>query len=152
MCWTWLKKIWPTPVPPAPPSPPAPVPTVDQRLLDAVNSQRKSYGLLPLALHDDLNHAAQLHSEDMADHENFSHTGSDGSDPGRRMVAAGYRPSAWGECIAEGYSSAQAVVAGWMKDGPHRKILLGYYTHIGFGVANAANGLVYWTADFGTQS
>ena len=56
-----------------------------------------------LALNADLNEAADAHSNWMLSTDNFSHTGSGGSDPGDRMRDAGYVFSgnwSWGENIA----------------------------------------------------
>ena len=44
----------------------------------------------PLAFDTRLIEPARLHSQDMNDNSYFSHTGSDGSNPGQRMSAAGY--------------------------------------------------------------
>src|SRR4051812_22644958 len=44
----------------------------------------------PLAWNPSLADAAQQHSQDMADHNFQSHSGSDGSDPGGRARKSGY--------------------------------------------------------------
>ncbi|MDZ4094691.1 MAG: CAP domain-containing protein [Paracoccaceae bacterium] len=56
-----------------------------------------------LAGHDTLNASADNHSQWMLDTGNFSHTGVDGTDPGQRMVRAGFQFFAtwsWGENLA----------------------------------------------------
>ena len=54
--------------------------------------------------------AAYRHSRDMADHDHFSHTGTDGSTLGARVDAAGYAWSGVGENIGAGYGSLQLAL------------------------------------------
>jgi uncharacterized protein YkwD len=77
-----------------------------------------------LTVNDKLNLAAYRHSEDMARHDFFSHTGSDGSDPGDRIGAARYSFQGWAENIAAGYPTAAAVVNTWMNSPGHRAHIL----------------------------
>lgn len=75
---------------------------------------------------------AARHSQDMVDKSFFSHTGSDGSNAGQRISAAGYSWSRWGENIAYGYTSSAAVVDGWMKSEGHcRNIMNAAFTEMG---------------------
>lgn len=63
-----------------------------------------------LAPNAQIHQAAQDHSQWMLDNDTFSHTGVDGSDPGERMVTAGYAPAdtfAWGENIAISFTTGQ---------------------------------------------
>lgn len=55
----------------------------------------------------------------------------------------------WGENVAAGYSSASAVVSGWMNSSGHRaNILNGAYTQMGSCSADAADGTRYWVQKF----
>ncbi len=54
----------------------------------------------------------------------FSHTGLNGSTAGQRITAAGYTWSAYGENIANGYSSEQAVINGWLGSEGHCKNIM----------------------------
>lgn len=75
---------------------------------------------------------AARHSQDMVDKSFFSHTGSDGSNAGQRISAAGYSWSRWGENIAYGYTSSAAVVDGWMKSEGHcRNLMNAAFTEMG---------------------
>lgn len=75
---------------------------------------------------------AARHSQDMVDRSFFSHTGSDGSNAGQRISAAGYSWSRWGENIAYGYTGSAAVVEGWMKSEGHcRNIMNPAFTEMG---------------------
>jgi len=89
--------------------------------------------------------AAQAHSDDMAGRATMSHTGADGSNTGDRLVAQGFTWSAWGENVAAGQDSAEAVFAAWMNSAGHRPQMIGNYSYVGVGVAPAANGTLYWT-------
>lgn len=105
----------------------------------------------PLTRDSRLDAAAQAHTVDMVTNNYFDHTGSDGSDPGQRMVAAGYKWHAYGENIAEGYTSAAAVVQGWLQSPGHcANIMDPEFVNVGFGEAATAKGVMYWTQDFGT--
>ena len=80
----------------------------------------------------------------------MSHTGTDGSDPGTRIMNAGYPIRAWGENVAGGYGSAESVMATWMASPGHRaNILNGTFTQVGIGLAYAADGTAYWSMELG---
>ncbi|MEV7751324.1 MULTISPECIES: CAP domain-containing protein [Streptomyces] len=121
---------------------------VTAQIVQLVNAERAKAGCQPLTLNAKLTKAAQEHSADMAAHQNMSHTGSDGSDPGTRITQAGYTWSAYGENVAYGYSTAAEVMAGWMASPGHRANILNCgYQEIGVGLAQPDS---YWTQDFGT--
>jgi uncharacterized protein YkwD len=118
------------------------------RIVALVNSERSKAGCSPVTLNAKLSKAAQDHSADMASHQNMSHTGSDGSDPGARITRAGYNWSAYGENVAYGYSTPEQVMAGWMSSPGHKEnILTCSFKEIGVGLAQPGS---YWTQDFGT--
>ncbi|WP_327427792.1 CAP domain-containing protein [Streptomyces sp. NBC_01236] len=118
------------------------------RIVALVNSERSKVGCSPLTLNAKLTKAAQAHSVDMASHQNMSHTGSDGSDPGTRITRAGYIWSSYGENVAYGYSTPEQVMAGWMSSPGHKRNILDCgYKEIGVGLAQPGS---YWTQDFGT--
>ncbi|MFN0089926.1 MAG: CAP domain-containing protein [Acidimicrobiales bacterium] len=107
-----------------------------------------------LAMNGALALSAQWHSDDLANGAPFGHTGSDGSAPWDRMLAAGYTWSAAAENVAAGYSSVKAVVDGWLKSPGHcANIMNPALTE--FGAARAYNGgskyRYYWTQDFGAR-
>jgi uncharacterized protein YkwD len=114
---------------------------------ELVNSERAKAGCAPLTVNAQLTKAAQDHSKDMADHQNMSHTGSDGSSPGDRITGAGYTWSTYGENVAYGYATPESVMAGWMSSPGHKDNILNCaFKEIGVGVAQPGN---YWTQDFG---
>lgn len=77
-----------------------------------------------LAWRDQLFTAAARHSLDMASHNHFDHTGTDGSSSSQRVTAAGYAWSATGENIAAGYSNVSATMAGWLGSEGHCRNLM----------------------------
>ena len=130
-------------------SPPAAVvvPELDQtiQVVELINIERARTGLPALVWHDQVAAAASTHSADMAATDAIGHTGSDGSDAGDRLTAEGFRWSAWGENVAAGFTTAEPLFDAWMASSGHRRQMLGEYTYIGIGVADAADGTAYWT-------
>ncbi|QSB17428.1 CAP domain-containing protein [Natronosporangium hydrolyticum] len=113
------------------------------------NEQRRNAGCGDVGTDERLRTAARNHSQDMATHDYFSHTGRDGSSPSDRMRAAGY-PNPAGENIAYGYRSPADVMDGWMNSDGHRRNLLNCaHQTIGVGLAFDGNGRPYWTQVFG---
>lgn len=145
----------PAPNPPAP-NPPTPAPGPDdvRAILDLTNQARAQgrdcggdAGFMAaapaLAWNDGLATAARLHSEDMAQNDFFSHTGSDGSSVGQRVTRQGY---AWGT-VGENISTRgtpQEVVDGWLRSPGHcENIMSPDFTEMGAGVAGGK-----WTQVF----
>ncbi len=138
-------------------------------LLDRINEKRVAAGCAPVTGNDQLRVAAEGHAVDIRDHPghfgapgtspplNDIHTGTDGSNIGARINAAGYSPkSLWGEIVytASGppHNTEQATIDWWMKSPPHRANI----ENCGF--KDAGVGLLYpngveWIAvvDFATQ-
>ena len=140
------------------------VPGIDSirgEFLDAVNLARSEDRLCGNELSraapavtwsDVLAMAAYLHSEDMATNELFSHTGSDGSNPGERIDRQGYDWWTYGENIAIGYPSVSAVMQGWLgSEGHCRNIMNPAFTEIGAAFAEGQYqgnpAALYWTFD-----
>ncbi|MEL6232030.1 MAG: CAP domain-containing protein [Cyanobacteria bacterium J06627_3] len=128
----------------------------ENEVLRLTNEFRKQNGLKALVLDTNLDETADKHSKDMAKRDYFSHTGKDGSKPWDRARREGYESGTVGENIAAGYSSAKAVVDGWIASPGHRANMLNAnYNEIGIGHYYEANdtGKVnyrhYWTQVFG---
>jgi uncharacterized protein YkwD len=118
-------------------------------IANLINTSRAQAGLSQLTVNPALAAAAQGHSIDMACHGLISHTGSDGSSPHDRMVAAGYNPTFSAEIIyGSGYP--QTAFDWWMNDQIHRDAILNVnITEMGVGyayIADTAKG--YFTVDF----
>src|SRR6476661_1930653 len=85
-------------------------PSIEQQVLDLTNEQRQQNGCATaLALSPQLTAAASAHSQDMALHDLFSHTGSDGSTMVSRVAATGYSYSQLAENVAAGRGSPEDV-------------------------------------------
>ncbi|MFI0816406.1 CAP domain-containing protein [Streptomyces sp. NPDC021098] len=122
--------------------------SAEAQVVELVNDERAKVGCSPVKVNAKLTEAAEAHSEDMAEHSNMSHTGSDGSSPGDRITRAGYSWSTYGENVAYGYGSAKSVMEGWMNSSGHKANILNCdFKEIGVGLSGADN---YWTQDFGT--
>jgi len=141
-----------------------------QDILDLINEKRIAHGCNTVSGDDQLRAAAERHAVDIRDHpQHFGspgtnpplsdiHRGTDGTDGGARIAAAGYSPLLeWGEIIywapgAPG-NTPQATVEWWMNSPDHRsQIETCSYKQAGVGVLYP-NG-IQWIAvvDFGRSS
>jgi uncharacterized protein YkwD len=100
--------------------------------------------------------AALGHSLDMAEIGELVHIGSDGSDPGDRLLMEGYEWVTYGENILVGLDQGENVINNWINSPGHCTILMNpAYEDVGVG---AAEGLfqgeteIYWTLDLGTEN
>ncbi len=125
----------------------------EQAFLQLINTYRQQNGLQALNLSPTLTTAAELHSEDMAYNDYFSHTSLDGRTFVDRMRNAGYMYDTWlGENIAAGYSTAGDVFDAWKNSSIHdANMLMPEFKVIGVGRAYNASSYYgwYWTTDFG---
>lgn len=91
-----------------------------------------------------LEDAAKQHSEYMNGTSTLSHTGRNGSDAGERITAAGYQWQAYGENIAEGYSTEEEVIHAWLGSQGHcANIMNGDFKEMGVGTSGR-----FWTQVF----
>ncbi|MGC5341939.1 sigma-70 family RNA polymerase sigma factor [Streptomyces sp. DT24] len=136
------------PAPPAAPASPASGSRI-QQVTGLVNAERAKSGCGPVRGNALLDTAAQRHSADMVARNYFSHTSPDGTDPGDRITAAGYRWSTYGENIAKGQRTPADVMSAWMNSPGHRANILNCsFKEIGVGVQDGGDGPV-WTQNFG---
>jgi uncharacterized protein YkwD len=138
---------------------------IREAVLCLVNRERAAHGEGPLKLNEDLDQAAQGHSESMASGGYFEHSGPEGGSFVSRLRAAGYLHGSnltydVGENIAWGSlqdATPSAIVAAWMASPGHRaNILNPEFRDIGIGVIShlpASFGLgqsgAMYTEDFG---
>ncbi len=128
------------------------------RVVELVNQHRAARGLSQLTVTTPLTNAAIWKSRHMARYVYMAH--ADPAPPvarsvGDRLLACGYPASSagWGENIAYGYTSADAVMQGWLNSPGHRaNIENPSYRAIGVGAAAASTGRLYWTQEFGTST
>jgi uncharacterized protein YkwD len=160
-------------------SPPAvDIPTLEKKIHELINQQRRSNGLSALSYDSSLGSIARKHSADMAQNNFFAHVNPQGLDPTDRGTRDGYScyknyGSFYTTGIAENimqnnlYGSvtyyngipryawnsqeeiAQSTVSGWMDSPGHRQnILTSTYDREGIGIAIASDDKVYITEDF----
>jgi len=152
--------------------------TLEKRIHELVNEERKKHGLPPLKWDNKLAMIARKHSQDMAINNYFDHINLRGEDPTKRGLKEGYTcyknyGSYYTEGIAENifqnnlydsvtyingipiynYNSleeiAKSTVEGWMESPGHRSnILNNNYDREGIGVAISDDDKVYITQDF----
>ncbi len=115
------------------------------------NAFRHYHGREALAWSSPAAKAAELHSQDMADKNYFSHTSADGRTPWERMKAQGISYRAAAENIIAGYSSGILAYNGWVNSSGHRSNILSAsvsYLGVGFGYNSASSYRLYATQDF----
>ncbi|MFE4450179.1 sigma-70 family RNA polymerase sigma factor [Streptomyces sp. NPDC056796] len=123
-------------------------PSVAEEVIALVNTERAKEGCGSVSGNALLAKAASDHSADMVARDYFSHTSPDGTDPGARITAAGYRWSTYGENIAKGQQTAESVMDSWMNSEGHRANILNCaFKEIGIGREDSSGGPV-WTQNF----
>lgn len=133
----------------------------EQEMLKLLNADRlapssadETRGMAhPLAWDDRLAAVARQHSEEMAEHDYFSHQGLDGSVPAMRVSKAGIHWRSTGENIAKFPDVADAEAAFMneprFQQHNHRgNILRLEYTHVGIGIVKGSDGMFYITQEF----
>lgn len=103
-------------------------------VLKLINQERQKKGLSALKMDNTLNAAADARAKEIV--KSFSHTRPNGTSCFTILDEAKYKVSYTmaGENIAAGYSSADAVMTGWMNSDGHRaNILNSGYDKVGIG-------------------
>jgi uncharacterized protein YkwD len=128
------------------------------QVVQLVNQHRASLGLSQLTVTTPLTNAAVWKSRHMAYYRYMQH--ADPAPPVARSVsdrlqACGYpaTTAGWGENIAYGYSTANAVMQAWLNSTGHRaNIQNASFRAIGVAAAASSTGTLYWTQEFGTST
>jgi uncharacterized protein YkwD len=112
-------------------------------VLCLLNAERAARGRPALLEDARLQAAALAHAQDMAKRNYFAHESPEGTSPGQRAEAAGYRArSVGGENLAWGAREAatpSVAVRGWMESPGHRRLLLDpRFVAIGIGIVRGA--------------
>lgn len=113
-------------------------------LLELHNAQRQE----PLSMIIELDKAAQLHAEWMAENNDMDHYENN---PAKRDLSKRVEREwkAIGENIACGQLTADQVTNDWMHSPGHRaNILNRNFHHVGFGIATSNRNEKYWCAVF----
>ena len=114
-----------------------------------VNAHRAQLGLVALVVSPTLTATAEWKARNMAAYGYLDHDdpAPDSRTADERVAACGYPAAEWGENIADGYATAQAVVDGWLASPEHRaNIERPEYRATGVGAAGAPT---YWAQSFG---
>lgn len=124
----------------------------EELMVELMNESRVEQGLKPFKYDKGLTAETRRHSEDMAQKNYFSHTGSDGSSPQTRMKAAGYvEEHFYAENLAYGQYSSIFAHEGLMNSLGHRENILNKdLTYVGVGVAFNSDNIPYYTINFYT--
>lgn len=126
---------------------PANLALIETATLCLINQERARHDEPPLRPNDNLERAAQSHSQEMVADDYFAHDSPSGLTPLARAQAAGYitrstSEYAFGENIAWGtleLSTPSAIVSAWIASPEHlANILYAPYRDTGIGVAPAA--------------
>lgn len=118
-------------------------------LFSGINAQRAQAGCPDLEFSSSLAQAAHDHVLDMAQHNFFGHTGSDGSNPADRAKRDGYEHLSGFETLTAGQDTPEAALAAWMGSQVHRDILLNCSLQDagpGFILDTDGNGFKYYWA------
>lgn len=115
-----------------------------EEVIRLTNIERENAGLEPLIPHETAMEFAQIRAEELA--EVYSHKRPNGDSSGM------YSHYTFGENIAKGSTTPEAVVNGWMNSAGHRAAILDDVSNddntIGVGVFQADNGTIYWVQEF----
>jgi uncharacterized protein YkwD len=128
----------------------------ERRAFDLINAERRATGRPQLVWDAELSRMARYHSSNMARRGFFNHVDRDGLDLTGRAAVLGIRGwKALGENIAynQGYDDPTSfAVERWMISDKHRdNILNREFTHAGLGIAEGADGKVFFTQVFMTR-
>jgi hypothetical protein len=120
--------------------------TLERLMVDLINEERAAAGVAPLAIDDDLNTSAEMHSTWMLENDVFSHTGEGGSTSTERIRDAGYAlEGTWATGENIGWQSergdagleddVRAIHESLMNSPEHRdNILSADYDEVGIGI------------------
>lgn len=121
----------------------------EQKVAELVNIERQKAGLSALTFDQSVSNVARTKSKDMSANNYFAHQSPTYGSAGDMLTKFGIKWSAWGENIASGQKTPEAVVTAWMNSPGHRaNILSTNFSKIGVGYAVNSNGTPYWTQIF----
>lgn len=115
---------------------------------DFINSYRIARGLRPLNIHPKLTQAAEMQAKDLAQRDEISHYGRDGSNPWMRLERTGYRPKVSAENVGTGQMTLREILKAW-KDSPshNANLLLADASDMGIALVYKPNSKhrAFWT-------
>lgn len=123
------------------------------KVFELTNAERKKYGKTPFKKDEALTEAAAVRAWEILYDYRSDHTRPDGSSCSTVLDEVGIKRSAWGENIAAGFITPEAVVEAWMNSQHHREnILSDKFVYMGVGFYYVAkdpqNHSYYWAQEF----
>jgi uncharacterized protein YkwD len=148
--------VTPAPVTPAVPAPVVPVTppvasnvylysAIENEILALINTYRISAGLKALVKTDYISNQAEQHNAYMITNNILDHAGFDTR---YQNIKNALGARSVGENVAFGYTSAQAVVNGWLASPGHKANIEGDFTNFGISVRSDSAGKKYFTNIF----
>ncbi len=127
---------------------------ITTNILNYVNETRQTVGINHLVFNSQLQTAAQNHSDDMAQGDELTHIGSNGSQFWERMQSAGYAITTGAEnVLSRSDTNPESVFNQWFNSDAHRLNMLNSdYVEIGIAYARANSGRYYFTMILGARS
>lgn len=142
----FMRQLWQLFRPRPTPTPTPPAETLDMHSLH--NAYREERGLTPLGPARELQLLAQQHAIWMAEHKRLSHGGFGVPNLRDRLLRTGFVFSVASENIAEGQGDAVSCFEAWLASPGHKRNITGPFRYMGWGVAMARDGTIYWCVVF----
>lgn len=119
-------------------------------VIELLNAERASSGLGALRCDPLMAYSARLHSQDMCDEGDLAHTDSEGRSGADRASEVGVEWSQFGENIARGQTTPEAVHRSWMNSWRHRQNRMSSkWGRVGVGYVRCGDSWGhYWTEVF----
>ena len=136
---------------------------ITQKIFEKTNAIRTSRGLSELAQNDDMDQLAQLHSDNMVEHNFYDHVDHQGKSPSQRAddlnfewrrIAENIAQVPWHENVLKCGNTKSAelisecVVEGWRNSPGHYANMIGEFDQLGVGVAFTNDSIAYFTQVF----
>ena len=136
---------------------------ITQKIFEKTNAIRTSRGLSELAQNDDMDQLAQLHSDNMVEHNFYDHVDHQGKSPSQRAddlnfewrrIAENIAQVPWHENVLKcgntrsAESISECVVEGWRNSPGHYANMIGEFDQLGVGVAFTKDSIAYFTQVF----
>lgn len=120
---------------------------IEREIFELVNDHRVKEGVAPLVVNSFIQELAEGHTLEMA--SGTTPYGHDGFDDRADAIWNNVHSGLVGENVAKGYSSASAVVEGWLGSTVHREnIENASFKTTGIGAAKSEDGTWYYTQIF----
>lgn len=120
--------------------------TIEREILELINQYRAQQNLPALAFNEDAQNISRMHSQAMA--QGMIVFGHDGFQKRAEALLGLLNGTSIGENVAQGQTSADAVVRSWLNSDAHRKNIEGDYNLTGIAVEKNALGEPFFTQIF----